>query len=493
MEPTPQYDLHDPLPEDLAEVREQIKYWMSRQNEGEAGSNWEHTVRNKIDQLRWQEQRLGSFTERPSAEMSAREVPVIFLSCGQYREEEKALGKRVKELLEGDGCVEVYFAEYQSTFEAFTKNILGALNRCIGFIGIMHHRGEVHTPKGPTTRASVWIEQEIAIAAFIEQILNRKIEVQLYIQEGIAREGMRDQLLINAQNFRENSEILDHLARNVERWRGIGTRITVPDPIREANYKRRFDQTKSSFYVRLRRPEDGQDTRSGTYFLVSLIPASFPPFDIDLTVRNAFTEDIYETFSRHKSLDREQGPDIATEVTYDGAREFILRVTSQNQERRWGFMQDGTVRFIAQSVWAVAGAQNPAWSAYDVATDVLSFLMLAGRFWKKRNYRGDARLYAELKTEKAELHSDRTGYPTLFHQLTTALPETLTLDRDAIIHTHAARGYSSVFEDITGNALNAGIIQVAGKVAGEIFNGLGYEVDLQKLREFMKRTMAPHA
>jgi len=65
------------------------------------------------------------------------------------------LGKRVKEFLERDGYVEVYFAEYQSTFEAFTKNILGALNRCIGFIGIMHHRGEVHTPKGPTCLSSI--------------------------------------------------------------------------------------------------------------------------------------------------------------------------------------------------------------------------------------------------------------------------------------------------------------------------------------------------
>jgi hypothetical protein len=364
MEPTKKYDLHDPLPENLFEVRKQIEYCMSRQNEGKAGSNWEHSVRNKIDHLRWQEQRLASATEKPTAQTAGLDMPVIFLSCGQYRDEEKALGKQVKEVLEASGCVDVYFAEYQSTFEAFTKNILGALNRCIGFIGIMHHRGKVDTPKGSVTRASVWIEQEIAIAAFIEQILNRKIDVQLYVQEGIAREGMRDKLLLNAQSFRENSEILDHLARNIVRWKRIAKGITLPDPTQQADYKRRFDQTKSSFYVRLPRPEDGQETRSGTYFLMSLIPASFPSFDIDLAVRNTFIEDIYETFPRHKGLGREEGADIATEVTYDGAREFILRVPSQKQERRWGFTQDGTVRFISQSVWLVAGAQNPTWSAH---------------------------------------------------------------------------------------------------------------------------------
>jgi hypothetical protein len=119
--------------------------------------------------------------------------------------------------------------------------------------------------------------------------------------------------------------------------------------------------------------------------------------------------------------------------------------------------------------------------------------MLAAKFWKERNYKGYARLYAELKIEKAELHSDRTGYPTLFHQLTTAVPEVLTLDRDAIILTHAPRGSASVFEDITGNEINAGIADFAGKVAGEIFNGLGYEVDLARLRGFTKRSVMPRS
>ena len=52
------YDLSNPLPESLEEVERQIEYWMSRQNEGEAGSNWEYSVGNKLKQLGWKQQQL---------------------------------------------------------------------------------------------------------------------------------------------------------------------------------------------------------------------------------------------------------------------------------------------------------------------------------------------------------------------------------------------------------------------------------------------------
>jgi len=42
----------------------------------------------------------------------------------------------------------------------------------------MHHRGKLDTPYGRTvTRGSVWIEQEIAIVAFIRQVMNWDIPV----------------------------------------------------------------------------------------------------------------------------------------------------------------------------------------------------------------------------------------------------------------------------------------------------------------------------
>jgi len=147
--------------------------------------------------------------------------PTVFISCGQYTNAERELGRNVCELFRKQTRLEPYFAQNQTTFSALTENVLGALNRCVGFIGIMHHRGSVETPKGKIIRASVWIEQEIAIAAFIQHILERKIEVQLYIQKEIALEGMREKLLLNPEEFANENEVLAHLKRNIERWKKL--------------------------------------------------------------------------------------------------------------------------------------------------------------------------------------------------------------------------------------------------------------------------------
>jgi hypothetical protein len=53
----------------------------------------------------------------------------------------------------------------------------------------------VQTLEGKHTRTSVWVEQEMAIAAFLQQAQARRLEVAVYIQKGVKREGVRDQLL----------------------------------------------------------------------------------------------------------------------------------------------------------------------------------------------------------------------------------------------------------------------------------------------------------
>ncbi len=55
----------------------------------------------------------------------------------------------------------------------------------------MHHRGTMVTPSGDTvTRGSVWVEQELAICAFTQHVLDRRLEVALYLQRGISHEGI---------------------------------------------------------------------------------------------------------------------------------------------------------------------------------------------------------------------------------------------------------------------------------------------------------------
>jgi hypothetical protein len=89
------------------------------------------------------------------------------------------------------------------------------LHGAVAFIAIMHPRGDVSNPhkKGepPWVRGSVWVEQEIAIAAFISQALQRPLQVRSYVHEDIRREGLRDKLHLNPILFRDDSEILRDL------------------------------------------------------------------------------------------------------------------------------------------------------------------------------------------------------------------------------------------------------------------------------------------
>jgi hypothetical protein len=83
----------------------------------------------------------------------------------------------------------------------------------------MHPRGEVSLPGGGThTRASVWIEQELAIAAFLAQVQERQLPILAYVHKSIKREGLRDKLLLNAFPFETGEEVLLHLERTLPNW-----------------------------------------------------------------------------------------------------------------------------------------------------------------------------------------------------------------------------------------------------------------------------------
>jgi hypothetical protein len=132
--------------------------------------------------------------------------PLVFVSCGQYTDEEKAIGSRVCDIIRLHTEYEPYFAEAQRSFEGLSNSILAALERMSGMVVIMHKRGEVKTPHGIHHRASVWIEQEIAIAASLRHS-GRAIEVAAYIEDGIKREGLRDLLHMNPMTFTSSDEI----------------------------------------------------------------------------------------------------------------------------------------------------------------------------------------------------------------------------------------------------------------------------------------------
>ena len=156
---------------------------------------------------------------------------LIFVSCGQVTTEEKALGEEVCALVKDLTQHEPYFAENQNSLEALTQNILASLDDAVGLIAVMHPRGVITFPDGhQEIRASVWIEQEIAIAAYITQILKRPLKIAPYIHQSIRREGMRDQLLLHAVTFRDNSEVLEHLRGILPQWRDLPTSLKILGP-----------------------------------------------------------------------------------------------------------------------------------------------------------------------------------------------------------------------------------------------------------------------
>jgi hypothetical protein len=158
--------------------------------------------------------------------MAASKRGIIFVSCGQLDPSEIRLGDEVCDLIREITPHDPYFAKQQTNLEDLTKNILGNLDRAVGLIAIMHPRGVVTytDAKGTVhshTRSSIWIEQEIAIATFITQIIKRPIEIAAFLHSDIQLEGMREKLLLNPQIFKTNSEVVEHLRPKLENWKTL--------------------------------------------------------------------------------------------------------------------------------------------------------------------------------------------------------------------------------------------------------------------------------
>jgi hypothetical protein len=144
----------------------------------------------------------------------------VFISCGQVTEEEKSLGRTIAQLVEDLTPFKAYLAQNQSSLQGLTENILRALNECAGIIVIMHPRGRVKGLQGAQhTRGSVWIEQEIAIAAFLTQVVHKELKVAAFVHKDVQREGMRDELQLNPVVFETNEQVLIKLLEILRRWK----------------------------------------------------------------------------------------------------------------------------------------------------------------------------------------------------------------------------------------------------------------------------------
>lgn len=146
----------------------------------------------------------------------------IFISCGQFTDSEKRLGKQIAEMVRDLTDLEPFFAEDVQDLLGLDANILGALRDCVAFITVIHPRGEIKRPDGSVlVRASVWIEQEVAVATYIQRFEGRALPIIAFKHKSVAREGIRDLLHLNPIDFTEDSEVLTELPKRLLSWKSL--------------------------------------------------------------------------------------------------------------------------------------------------------------------------------------------------------------------------------------------------------------------------------
>ncbi len=155
----------------------------------------------------------------------------IFVSCGQFTTEERRLGRAIVKLVDEIPGMRAYFADEVQDLNALESNILAKLHEADAFITVMHPRGEIKRPDGPPiTRASVWIEQEIAIATYIRQIEKRPLPVIAFRHCSVGLEGIRGLIQLNPIEFKDEMEVLAALPALLEKWKNVspsGIRVEV--------------------------------------------------------------------------------------------------------------------------------------------------------------------------------------------------------------------------------------------------------------------------
>ncbi len=86
----------------------------------------------------------------------------------------------------------------------------------------MHPRGGIKRPGGSVlVRASVWIEQEIAIATYIQRVEKRSLPIIAFKHESVGREGIRDLLHLNPIEFTDEAEVLAELPKRLVPWKSL--------------------------------------------------------------------------------------------------------------------------------------------------------------------------------------------------------------------------------------------------------------------------------
>lgn len=145
----------------------------------------------------------------------------IFISCGQFTEAERRLGREIASLVTELTGHDSFFADQVQDLGGLDTNILDALRDCVALIVVMHPRGTITHEGSSRVRASVWIEQELAIATYIQRVDKRPLPIIAFIHRDVGREGIRDLLILNPIPFGGDADVLGELRKRLPHWRSL--------------------------------------------------------------------------------------------------------------------------------------------------------------------------------------------------------------------------------------------------------------------------------
>jgi hypothetical protein len=158
----------------------------------------------------------------------------IFISCGQRLPAEKSFGLKIQQLI--NESMVGFFAEEAHDAADLNTSLFRELQNCDGFVAVMQKRGKVGYPDSPAHhRASVWVQQEIAILHYRSFLLGRPIPMRIYLESGIEPEGLTQYSMINPIKFQDTQIILEDLAK----WLRGSTFDEPPVLVRRENVFRR--------------------------------------------------------------------------------------------------------------------------------------------------------------------------------------------------------------------------------------------------------------
>ena len=152
---------------------------------------------------------------------------LIFVSCGQATDAEIATGQLAKTVVDEQPGFRAYFAETVHDLEGLSSNVFDALRGTAGIVAFLHSRGVVTRTDESVwgVRSSVWINQELAIAAFMQFYESRSIPVLAFAEADVKLEGAMTALIVNPKPL-----AMESLAAELESWLGeIAGTGHVPD------------------------------------------------------------------------------------------------------------------------------------------------------------------------------------------------------------------------------------------------------------------------